>query len=82
MSVALRIARSARLVATGFLRTNSRLAATMQQKYCDQGRSDRAVDDDVADLLRPQLLRVWRKAQIGINLAFGEQPLRLRPADG
>src|SRR4029450_14139278 len=35
----LRIARIARLVATGFLLTNSRFAAIMQQKYCDQGRS-------------------------------------------
>jgi signal transduction histidine kinase len=38
-SVAFRIARSARLVAMGFLRTNSRLPASMQQKYCDHGRS-------------------------------------------
>src|SRR5215470_14620581 len=33
------MARSARLVATGCLRTNSRLETTMQQKYCAQGRS-------------------------------------------
>ena len=62
MFVAFKIARIARLVATGFLRTNSRLAATMQQKYWDQGVR-RAVDDHVADLLRPELLRVRRKAQ-------------------
>ena len=39
MSVAFRKARKARLVATGFFRTKSRLAATMQQKYWDHGRS-------------------------------------------
>src|SRR5262245_22920626 len=39
MSVAFSMARSARLVATGCLRANSRFAAAMQQKYCDQGRS-------------------------------------------
>src|SRR6516162_5935460 len=38
-SVALRMARNARLVAIGFLRTYSRLPASMQQKYCDHGRS-------------------------------------------
>ena len=38
-SVALSIARNARLVAAGFLRMKSRLPASMQQKYCDQGRS-------------------------------------------
>src|SRR6516162_325739 len=38
-SVALRMARTARLVATGWLCTNSRLPASMQQKYCDHGRS-------------------------------------------
>jgi NitT/TauT family transport system substrate-binding protein len=37
--VVLRIARSARFVATGCLRTNARLPASMQQKYCDQGWS-------------------------------------------
>src|SRR5262245_60925610 len=34
-----RIARTARLVATGFFRTNSRFPAIEQQKYRDQGRS-------------------------------------------
>src|ERR1700721_3328213 len=38
-SVALSIARNARLVAAGFLRMKSRLPASTQQKYCDQGRS-------------------------------------------
>jgi hypothetical protein len=33
------MARSARLVATGYFRANSRLAIAMQQKYWDQGRS-------------------------------------------
>src|SRR5262249_10488502 len=39
MSAALRIARSAHLVAMECLRTKYRLAASMQQKYCDHGRS-------------------------------------------
>jgi len=34
-SVALRIARTARFVAAGLRCTNSFLAATVQQKYCD-----------------------------------------------
>src|SRR5712675_1957547 len=38
-SVALSIARRTRLVATGFLPMKSRLPPSMQQKYCDQGRS-------------------------------------------
>ena len=33
------MARSARLVAIGFFRANSRFAATTQQKDCDHGRS-------------------------------------------
>ena len=39
ISVAVRMARTTCLVATGYLATNSRLPASMQQKYCDQGRS-------------------------------------------
>jgi len=39
MSAAFKIARSARLVAMGCLRTNSRWPVAMQQKYCDHGRS-------------------------------------------
>ena len=39
MSAAFKIARTARLVATGCFRTNSRFPATIQQKYWDQGRS-------------------------------------------
>src|SRR5437867_5455473 len=39
MAAAFKIARSARLVAIGCLRTNSRLPVAMQQKYCDHGRS-------------------------------------------
>src|SRR5207245_4383560 len=35
----LRMARNTRLVATGFLRMKSLLPASMQQKYCDHGRS-------------------------------------------
>src|SRR6266478_6416619 len=38
-SAALRMARVTRLVAIGYFRTNSRWPASMQQKYCDQGRS-------------------------------------------
>ena len=38
-AAAFKMARTTRLVATGLLRTNSRLSASMQQKYCDQGRS-------------------------------------------
>src|SRR6476659_5250610 len=33
------MARNTRLVATGFLRTKSRLPVSMQQKCCDHGRS-------------------------------------------
>ena len=36
---AFKMARSARFVAFGCLRTNSRLPANIQQKYCDQGGS-------------------------------------------
>ena len=39
MLAAFRMARTARFVATGCIRTNSRFAVTMQQKYWDQGRS-------------------------------------------
>jgi len=39
MSEAFKIARNARLVATGFLFMNSRLVVAIQQKYCDQGLS-------------------------------------------
>ena len=39
MSAALRTARKARLVATGWSRTKSLLPNAMQQKYCDQGLS-------------------------------------------
>ena len=39
MSVALRIARTARSVPTGFFNTNCFRAAMMQQKYWSQGRS-------------------------------------------
>ena len=38
-SVARSMARTTRLVAMGFFRTNSRFPANMQQKYCDHGRS-------------------------------------------
>ena len=37
--ISFRIARNARLVAMGCLRTKSWLPASMQQKYCDHGRS-------------------------------------------
>ena len=36
---AFRMARTARFVAMGCFRTKSRLPASMQQKYCDHGRS-------------------------------------------
>src|SRR3954463_14372035 len=38
-SALLKIARIARLIATGCWRRYSLLVANMQQKYCDQGRS-------------------------------------------
>jgi hypothetical protein len=38
MSAAFRVARNARLVATGYFRANSRRVYTMQQKYCDHSR--------------------------------------------
>src|SRR5439155_20488199 len=45
-----------------------------------------AVDDDVADLLRPQLLRIGRKPQEGVDLALRQESHRLargvrRPVD-
>ena len=38
---------------------------------------DRAVDDDVSDLPGAQLLRVRRKAEVGVDLSLREQPLAL-----
>ena len=49
----------------------------MQQKYCDHGRSMRAVDDHVADLAGAQFLRLGRKAEERIDLALGEKLHRL-----
>ncbi len=74
ISAALRIARSARLVATGCLRDEVAVAATMQQKYWDQGRS--------TALLTTTWPIFWRAAPAGRagsrgrrRLALGEQLL-------
>ena len=71
------MARSARLVATGWARTNSRLLPTMQQKYWRPGTVYTAVEHHMPDPLRPQLLWHWWKADQGVNLAFGKEGQRL-----
>src|SRR5207302_11166090 len=77
-SAPFRKARTARLVAIGYLRTKSRWAAMRQQKYCDQGWSTELLNHDVPDLLRAKLLWLRRQAEIRVDLACGEQPYRLR----
>src|SRR5215470_17658633 len=72
------MARTTRLVATGFMATNSRLLANMQQKYCDHGRSTNGgVDEHVTDMPSAQILGFGGEGQERINLALFEQLLRL-----
>lgn len=53
------------------------LAATRQQKYCDQGRST-AVDNHVAKPPGAKLLGRRREGQVRVDLAFPDQADRLR----
>ena len=53
------------------------LPDTMQQKYCDQGLIQGAVDDHMTDIFGAQLLRLRREAEERVDLALGEQLLGL-----
>ena len=50
-----------------------RLPASMQQKYCDHGRSTALLRITWPMLPGAQLLGLGRKAEEGIDLALGEQ---------
>ena len=73
MSAALRMARRTRLVATGWSRTNSAVARKHAAEVLRPGLVRGRVEDHVADLAGAQLLRLGRKAEEGVDLAFGEQ---------
>jgi len=70
-SAALRTARNAHLVATGWLRTKSGLAPTKQQKYWDHGGST-ALLTITLPISRAQILRLGREPQKRVNLALHE----------
>lgn len=57
-AVAFSIARTTRLVATGYFRTNSRFPSNTQQKYCDHGRST-AVLTKERPSFRARISNVW-----------------------
>src|SRR5881409_1133582 len=76
--VAFRIARSARLVATGRLRTNSWVPPDDTTEILRPGPVEAAVDDHMADLLLAQLLRYRGKADQCVDLSLGEHLRRLR----
>src|SRR5581483_9970221 len=69
-SAALSTARTARFVATGWLRPSSLRPTSMQQKYCDHGRSN--VCHQVADLAGAKLLRTRSKCEIRVDRLLGE----------
>src|SRR5215469_8831003 len=67
-SAALRMARSTRLVVTGCFCTNSLFPPSMQQKYCDHGRST-----ELTDLPGAQLLGLGRRGEECVDPAVREQ---------
>src|SRR2546425_810052 len=71
-SLAFRRARSARLVATGCLRTNAQLAMSRQQKYWDQGRSVVMLTTTCPIFSGAQLLGLGWEPHEGIRPAVDE----------
>src|SRR6266571_2909996 len=74
MSADLTMARSARLVATGCVRTNSRLPVTMQQKYWDHGRSTALLTTTCPIPFARSSCACGGKAIKASNLPLGQEP--------
>src|SRR5688572_24514856 len=76
MLFALRMALTARLVADGFLRTNSLFPASEQQKYCDHGRSVTVFTMTWPIFFARSSWGSGEEAHEGIDFPVGKQPHR------